>query len=258
MKKPELFKITRGTRVVISITLGVCGTAVLIAALYYRSLNRAADPRTLPVREMIQRGSELSAARKAAEAHLTLDSALQILNSLPGYSASYERGVVYNNACSAWLLSALYDSTLAFSEKKSMLAIARTMADSSLRIYRKWISDWGSLSGPMIRSAITPWFPQDEPAFSGLNPEKILVKRIKEIQESQKETPRRLSVSLTNLGIIHRHLNQPDSALACYAEALQIWKDNRTALSNLTVLQGGKPLKPSLIQNLFPPDKKNQ
>jgi len=40
--------------VVISITLGVCGTAVLIAALYYRSLNRAADPRTLPVREMIQ------------------------------------------------------------------------------------------------------------------------------------------------------------------------------------------------------------
>ena len=256
MKISELFHITKGTRVVISITLGICGTAILIAVFYYRSMNRAADPRVIPVRELLQKSEELTGARKAPEAFLVLDSALHLLRSVPGYENSYETGVIFNNACSAWLLSALYDSTLTSSEKENMLQLAQSFADSSTRIYRAWIREWDSLPTDQVRSRIAPFFKPDDPAFAGRNPESILDKRIKDIREAQLETPRRLSVSLTNLGTIHRHLNRPDSALMCYAEALQIWSENRTAQSNLTVLQGGKPLKPSLIQNLFPPDKK--
>lgn len=256
MKITDLFKITKGTRVVISITLGVCGTAILVAALYYRSLNRAEDPQLIPVRELILKSQELSHARSAPEAHLLLDSALQILKSVPGYGNSYETGVIYNNACSAWLLSALYDSTLVAAEKEEMLKTAATYADSSIRIYRAWINEWDTLPANQIRMKMAPYFNSGNPAFSGRNTGKILDKRTRDIREAQIETPRRLSVSLTNRGTVYRHLNRPDSALICYAEALHLWKDNRTAQSNLNVLRGGKPLKPSIIQTLFPPDKK--
>ena len=255
MKISDLFHITKGTRVVISITLGVCGTAVLVAALYYRSLNRAEDPRVVPVREMIGRSQEYSNNRKAPEAYLILDSALQHLRSVAGYENSYEIGVIFNNSCSVWLLPALYDSTLAVAEKEKMLKTAAMFADSSMLLYRAWIREWDSLSPDQIRIKVAPFFKADDPAFTGRNPGRILDKRIKDIREAQIETPRRLSVSLTNRGTVYRHLGDPDSALTCFAEALHLWKDNRTAQSNFNVLKGGVPLRPSLIQNLFPPDK---
>ncbi len=258
MKLTDLFIITKSTRVVISITLGICGTAILVAALYYRNLNRSDDPRLVPVRELILKSEALANGRKAPEAYLLLDSALQLLKAVPGYERSYEAGFIYNNACSAWLLSALYDSTLAVSEKNQMLLTARTFADSSLRIYRDWLLEWDSLSDDQIRGKITPLFNPEDSAFEGRNFDNILKKRIKDIRSAQIETPRRLSVGLTNLGTIQRHLNQPDSALISFAEALNLWSDNRTAKSNLNVLNGGDPIKPSLIKSLFPPDKKKK
>jgi len=75
------------------------------------------------------------------------------------------------------------------------------------------------------------------------------------IVAAQIETPRRLSVSLSNKGTIYHHMMKPDSSLTCYQLALSLWKDNRTAKSNLNVLMGGEPIKPSLIELLFPPDK---
>jgi len=242
--------------VVLGITLGICGTAILVAALYYRGLNRSEDPRILPVRELIQKGEKLSAARKAPEAFLVFDSALQLLRSIPGYGQSYETGVILNNACSAWLLSGLYDSTLTDQEKTQMLHTASFLADSSIRIYQAWIGTWDSLSEDQIRIMTAPYFQPDDTAFSGRNPHRIAEKRIRDIQSAQKETPRRLSVSLTNLGTIHRHLDQPDSALICFTRALELWQENATAKSNLNVLKGGTPVKPSLIKSLFPPDKK--
>jgi len=255
MARPNLFHITKGTRVVFGITLGICGTAILVAALYYRGINRSEDPRVLPVRELIQQGEELSAARKAADAFLVFDSALRLLHGIPGYGQSYETGVVFNNASSAWLLSALYDSTLANQEKAQMLQTARFLADSSIRIYQSWIRAWDTMSEDQIREKTVPFFKHDDPAFSDRNLRRIVEKRIRDIQSAQKETPRRLSVSLTNLGTIHRHLNQPDSALICFTRALELWPENATAKSNLNVLKGGAPVKPSIIRRLFPPDK---
>jgi tetratricopeptide (TPR) repeat protein len=256
MPIPNLFKISKGTRVVFGITLGICGTAILVAALYYRGINRSEDPRILPVRELVQKGEELSAARKAPEAFLVFDSALQLLRSIPGYGQSYETGVILNNACSAWLLSGLYDSTLTDREKTQMLHTARLLADSSIRIYQAWIETWSGLSEDQIRIKTVPFFNPDDTAFTGKDPHRIAKKRIRDLQSAQKETPRRLSVSLTNLGTIHRHLNQPDSALVCLTRALELWPENATAKSNLNVLKGGAPVKPSIIRSLFPPDKK--
>ena len=256
MKFSDLFIVSKGTRVVISITLGICGTGILIAVFYYRGLNRSEDPRLVPVRELIRKSETLSANRKAPEAYMVLDSAIRLIQTVPGYKKSYETGVMYNNACSSWLLAASYDSTLVPAEKEKMLRTARVFADSSMMVYRAWIADWDSLNPDQIHSRITPFFRPDDPAFSGRNPVRILKKRVRDIQSAQLETPRRLSVSLTNLGTIHRHLNQPDSALACYAEALRLWDKNATAKNNMNVLMGGKPIKPSLIKSLFPPDKK--
>ncbi|HBB93530.1 MAG TPA: hypothetical protein DC042_17855 [Bacteroidales bacterium] len=256
MKIPDLFIMTKGTRVVISITLGICGTGILVAALYYRSVNRAEDPRVLPVREMISRSEQLSVERRTTEAHLTLDSALRILRGIPGYQDSYETGVIFNNTSSAWLMAALYDSTLTQPEKDKMLQLARNFADSSLIIYRSWIAEWGALTETRIRQKTSPFFKKENPDFAGLKAGRILDRRIRNIQEAQKETPRRLSVSLTNKGTIYRHLSQSDSAFICFTEALGIWPENATAKSNLNVLQGGEPVKPSILKTLFPPDKK--
>ncbi len=46
-----------------------------------------------------------------------------------------------------------------------------------------------------------------------------------------------------------------DSSLICYKMALSIWKDNRIAKSNMNVLMGLDPIKTSVIESLFPPNK---
>jgi hypothetical protein len=98
----------------------------------------------------------------------------------------------------------------------------------------------------------------DDPAFSGYDFKKILARRIKNITDARIETPRRLSVSLSNKGTLYRHMLKPDSSLICFREALSLWKDNRIANSNLNVLMGGDPVKPTIIESLFPPDKKSK
>jgi len=92
-------------------------------------------------------------------------------------------------------------------------------------------------------------------AFQGLSFDKILNRRVRNLVTAQIETPRRLSVCMTNKGTIFRHMMQADSAFFYYNHALALWKENRTAESNLSVLMGGEPVKPSLIKSLFPPDK---
>lgn len=255
MKLPNLLIISRGTRVVFIITLVICLSAILIAMAYYRGINRSADPRILPIRELISQAEELSSGLNGAASAYLLDSALVLVRAIPGYGQSWETGVIYNNLSSTWLMMALYDSTLQEHEKEELFHTAGRYADSSLYIYRRWMADWGSISTEEIASRISPWFTPDDPAFTGLNPDKIFRKRVKDISSAQVETPRRISVSLTNLGTVHRHLSQPDSALSCFTEALELWGENRAAKSNLQVLKGGEPVRPSLLKSLFPPQK---
>jgi hypothetical protein len=251
----DIFKVTRGTKVILAITFSVSAAAIIFAFFYYRSINRSEDPRIEAARRLLTEFENMSAETEGIESFLYLDSAFSIFNRLPDYRLSFETGVIYNNKCSALLMKAIYDSTISLPEKQTLLDLSLKYCDSSIMIYEGWIRSWGTLTEEDIQERISTLMNRNDPAFYGLNFEKIFQKRIRNIILAQTETPRRLSVSLTNRGTIFRHLSMPDSALHYFNQALSLWKDNRIAESNRSVLMGGEPVKPSVIESLFPPDR---
>lgn len=255
IKLKELFKITRGTKVILSITFAVSALTVIFAVCYYRSVNRSEDPRIYNARKILTLFDSKGNKMSVVEAFNYLDSAFIIFDTLPDYKNSFEKGIIYNNKCSVLLMKALYDSTISENEKSTLLKLSLKYCDSSIAVYKGWIKEWGTLSEKEIREMIVPGMKENREAFEGLSFDKILNRRITNIMTAQIETPRRLSVSSTNKGTIYRHMMLADSALYYYQNALSLWKDNRTAESNLSVLLGGEPVKPNLIESLFPPDK---
>lgn len=255
MRLKELFIISRGTKVIIGITFSVSLIAIVFAFFYYRSINRAEDPRVRKAREALFAYDQASGGINSFEALHFLDSAKVYYRSLPDYASSFEIGLIHNNKSSAILLMALYDSTAGETEKSRLLELSMRYCDSSIVNYRNWLDEWEGLSREAVYDKVIPFMKENDPVFNGLNFNKVLAGRIKYIETAQIETPRRLSVSLTNKGTIYRHKMLPDSALICYHEALTLWKDNRTAKSNMSVLMGGEPVNASLIESLFPPDR---
>jgi tetratricopeptide (TPR) repeat protein len=255
MQLADIFKISKGTKVILTITFTVSALAVTFAFFYYRSVNRSEDPRINKARELLARYDRISGDINSIEAFFLLDTAFAIFSSLPDYETSFEIGVIYNNKCSALLLMAIYDSSITENEKNILLNMSMKYCDSSISIYRKWITEWDGLTPLDIDNRINKYMRENDPAFKAYNYKKIVARRINSIISARVETPRRLSVSLSNKGTIYRHMMKQDSSLLCYQEALSLWKDNRTAKSNLNVLMGGEPVKPTLIQSLFPPDK---
>jgi hypothetical protein len=251
----DIIKISKGTKVILAITFSVSVLAIVFAFFYYRSINNSEDPRITRARELLARYDRISGDLRSIEAFPLLDSAFNIFNSIPDYRSSFETGVIYNNKCSGLLMMVLYDTAISEHEKRVLLDLSLKYCDSSISVYRKWITEWESLSPEEINKKVSANMNEDDPAFGEHNFKRILSRRIKTTISAQVETPRRLSVSLTNKGTIYRHMLKPDSSLFCYQEALLLWKDNRTAKSNLSVFMGGEPVKPTLIQSLFPPDK---
>ena len=154
------------------------------------------------------------------------------------------------------MINAIYSSEIGEEDRVRLLARSMKYCDSSITLYRRWLADWEHLSYEAIAGKLKPFMDENDPAYRGFNFRKIFDRRIKDIITSQYETPRRLSVSYTNKATIYRHMNQPDSALAYNSLALELWEDNRVAKSNLNVLMGGEPVKPKLIESLFPPSRK--
>jgi tetratricopeptide (TPR) repeat protein len=258
MQFRNLFIVSKGTKVILAITFSVSLLTIAFAFFYYRSINRSEDPRIQKAREFLLQYDRISGKRTSLAAFPLLDSAEAIFRSLPDYATSFENGLIYNNKSSALLVMALYDSILQQTEKNKLLALSKLYCDSSITLYKMWISDWGNLSPESIAHRIKPYMQQDDPAFSGLKFKRVFSRRIEYITMAQVETPRRLSVSLTNKGTLYRHMMQPDSALVCYQQALSLWSENQTAESNLQVLLGGEPAKPSMIESLYPPDRKRK
>jgi len=255
MSLRDLFVISGGTKKVLGITFSVVLVTVLFAFFYYRGLNMSEDPRIEEARQLM---SEYDLRTGGTDSYLSfhlLDSALIIFRSYPDYEYSFETGVIYNNKCSGLLLMALYDSTLNSENKDGLLKLSMEYCDSSISVYRKWISEWGDMSVEAIIVKMKPYMNENDAIYEGRNFGKIFARRVKNIAQAQIETPRRLSVSYTNKATVYRHLLKQDSALSYYEKALSLWKDNRTARSNISVLMGGEPLEPKLIEALFPPDK---
>ena len=227
---------------------------MLVAYIYYDGKNKAEDPRIVQTKFMFRQFDELMKESKFTSALPLLDSIENILVKVPGYKESYELGIVYNDRGSAYLSMALYgskDST----ERFRLLELAGKNIDSGIVIYNTWLDKNNALSKEELSENIKPFFSENDVAFKGKNYNKILHKRTEDLVLAQKETPRRLSVCFTNLGIVQRHQYKQNEAVESYIKAIKLWKDNFTARNNFNVLMGKPPKDRSIIDQLFPPDK---
>ncbi|MDX9727647.1 MAG: tetratricopeptide repeat protein [Bacteroidales bacterium] len=258
MSLNDLTVISPGTRKLLAITLSVASLAVIFAFFYYRGVNRSEDPRVAKAHEYMAEYDRLSGGTESVSLFYLLDSAGSIYRRVPGYGSSYETGVIYNNKGSSMLLKALYDSSLASTEKVTLLELSVSYCDSAVMVYRNWLAHWDSLAEDEVAVRLKEEMSESDPAFAGLNFRRVFKRRVRDIMLASVETPRRLSVSYTNKGMAYRHMMMPDSALVYYDKALILWKHNRTAESNLSVLLGGEPVKPGIIESLFPPDRKKR
>jgi tetratricopeptide (TPR) repeat protein len=256
MELRDIFIINRGTKVVIIITFLVSTIAVLVALLYYSNINRSEDPRIENARAMLLRYDALPSHADLTRKFSLLDSADSIFRSYPDYANSFETGVILNNKASALVVAALYDTSVNSSQKDGLLELAMIYADSSIAVYRRWCEEWGYIGSSEVERRVRNEMLPADPVFEGMNYEKLISRRVKNQLTAQMETPRRLSVSLSNKGIIYRHMHKYDSAALCFSEALSLWKANRVARSNFNVLMGGEPVKSGIIESLFPPDRK--
>ena len=190
-----------------------------------------------------------------AEGLSLLDSVEAVYCSIPCYTDSYEMGVVYNNRGSARMALALYqtgDSAL----KNELLHHAEMEIKQSIMLYEAWKRKFDGMTNGMISSYVHACFPARDSFGNNPDYDRMLKKRIGDIELARVEINRRLSVSYSNLGIIQRHLYQQDSAMVSYMKALKLWKRNPTAKNNLNTLLGRPQEKGSLIEQLFPPDRK--
>src|SRR5665648_4770 len=107
MRFYDIFIISRGTKVILSITFSVSVLAIVFAYFYYSDINKSEDPRIEKAREYLFEYEKISERYYGLEAFPFLDSAKSIFMSLSDYSSSFEIGLINNNKCSA-LLSVSY------------------------------------------------------------------------------------------------------------------------------------------------------
>lgn len=246
--------ISKNTRILLVVTTLVSLSTFTIAYFYYRAINNSEDPRIVETRFMLMRYDNLLQSKAYQQADATLDSIGQLFDRVPGYSDSFEPGIVFNNKATILISRALYshdDDSL----KAMDLVMAAAWTDSCINHYINWLDEFGKLDPAEIKTRILPAFQPADKAFAGKNIDKIIEKRVKDIVEAQTETPRRLSVAYTNKGVIERHQGLPNAAIESYTRALELWRDNPSALSNLNVLMGKPPKDRSFIEKLFPPQR---
>ncbi len=249
-----MFKITQLTKLLlIGITI-ITGISFLLAYIYYNDKNEAEDPRIIESKYLFKHYENLIKDNNFEAALAVLDSIDFIFNSVPAYQSSYEPGIVLNNRGSAYLSMALSGVKDSF-EIKHLFSLAKEQVDSAITIYTLWLNKNGKLSKQELLDIEKQYFPENDIAFEGKDHDKILNKRIEDLILAQNETPRRLSVSYTNLGIILRHQYKQNEAVECYIKAIKLWKDNFTARNNFNVLMGKPSQDRSIIDQLFPPEK---
>lgn len=248
-----------GTKKLLSIVITMTATIFIGSYFYYDEINKAEDPRILPAKELYLQFDKELESDEYVQALSLLDQMLAIYRSTPGYENSYEIGVLLNNKATVFLVELetelLTNENVEKNELTKPLAVAADYTNQAISIYESWMQDMGSLSEEQINERISPYFKKDDPAFGDMNVNKLLKKRVNLILDAQIETPRRLSVSLTNLGMINRYLGNLEEARAHYEKAIELWDRNYTAQDNLAILHNQPVKKRSMLSRLFPPEK---
>ncbi len=249
----NIFKIKKGTIIVISVMTIIVFAGITTAWFYYGNINDAEDPRVIEAKIKYKRYNDLADNKKYEEIFSLLDSMYDIYNLYDDYKYSYETGVIYNNKAALYLTIALFETTDA--NKDSLLDIAKINVEKSIEIYENWLSKFSNLTEPEIKTIIEPVYNSGNNIFEKDKIPKYINKRIKDIVSAQKETTRRLSVSYTNLGIVQRHKNELKNALKTYKKALELWEDNLTAENNINIILGKPVRKRTILEKLFPQEK---
>lgn len=244
----------RPTAILILVMFAVVCTGILIAWFHYSAINEAEDPRVLDAKLLYKEYNQAVRDNDAPRAMLLLDSIEAIYVRWPDYVRSYEIGVVHNNRA-AICLSLLLHADQEAAVRDSLGQAAEYWARESIRVYQEWLDAFAADSEAALRLRATPWYQGIQSLYPSVDPERILAKRVDELILAQTETPRRLSVAYTNLGIVLRHQGEYEGAMECYREALTLWEGNRNAQNNIRILLGQPVKEPSFIEKLFPEDK---
>ena len=253
----------RSTRAIILIMIALVLIALFITNRYYESVNKAIDPRIAKAREMYNEYNNYAQVFNDSTLFQLLDSIETIYTSVPHYKNSYEIGVLYNNRAAIFLTQALAIDSLSLAlqeqhslnKKDSLLKLAGIAVDSSISIYESWKNMYAKQDEEVIKNQLRKDFFIGLENHSQEEKNVFFSSRLKELETAQNEINRRMSVSLTNLGMIHRHKKNYEEAAKCYADAIDLWDRNLTAENNLRILLGQPLKKQSFLSRLFPPDK---
>ena len=246
--------VNKGTRIIIVIMVILAVIGIIIAKTYYGNINRSVDPRVKQAQVMYGRYNFYASENDFEKVLALLDSISQVYSSVPHYRNSYEMGVLQNNRASVFLTKALSD-TIREDMKQHFFAVAEQHLLTSIDYYTGWLDLFGNLAREDIEAIVEKEFTNAESLKNNENLDAIIRKRVEEIITAQIETPRRLSVSFTNLGIIRRHENQLEEAVYYYNKALELWDENLTAKNNMNILFDKPIEKQSIFRKLFPPER---
>ena len=177
---------------------------ILFASWFYRNKNMAADPRVVPARELYKGYNALAVANDFAGVMRLLDTVGSIYAVHLHYLNSFETGVLENNRAAVYLTLALSFDSIGSSfhdmGKDSLVSLGGIHANRSINIYEEWAKKYSGLNDAEIKEKIRSGFFQGLEHSTDKQREIYLDNRVREIREALEETPRRMSVSYTNLG----------------------------------------------------------
>ena len=232
----------------------LAAVGVVIAWIYYGNINKSVDPRVRQAQVLYGRYNIYASNNDHEGILALLDSIENIYTSIPHYRNSYEMGVVENNRASVFLTKALSDKVRE-EIRQHYFSLAEQHLLMSIEYYTDWMDSHRNQTEEELKVFVEKEFAADRLLHNNERLDAIIRTRVKEILSAQIETPRRLSVSYTNLGIIKRHTNQVDEAYDYYVKALDLWSENHAAKNNINILFGKPPEKQSVLRKLFPPKK---
>ncbi|PLW99767.1 MAG: hypothetical protein C0594_16615 [Marinilabiliales bacterium] len=242
-----------GTKKLVVSLFIISTIAVFVAYIYYSSQNALNDPRIVPAKEKLLQYDRMMSELKYEEVFPLLDTVEKMIASISGYENSFELGVVYNNRGSSYLTLSINENDSL--SKFKLLDLAEKNIQKSITIYQNWIDSTKDYKEEDFLKLISPIMSKDKALQNVKNLDDIIDNYVSERMLAKIETPRRLSVAYTNLGIITRHKFLQEESLECYRKALELWPDNHTARNNLNMLLD-KPLEErSIIDQLFPKDR---
>ena len=251
-------------RAVIVIMIALSAVVIIVSYFYYGEKNNQVDPRIIEAREMYAGYNEIAAQNDYKRAFSLLDSIDFIYLATAHYKNSFERGVLKNNKAAALITMVMIKDSTPVSKfpvpyqglkKDSLLTLAAIEVSHSIELYENWFLQFKDTSTEEISQAIEAEFLVGLEGYSTEEQQGFLNNRIDEIETAMREKDRRMSVSLTNLGMIYRHQERYNEAIESYQKAVELWPDNLTAKNNINVLLRRPLEKKSPLRKIFPKDK---